>query len=207
MSWPVFYSPRGTFTECSVTFGMRKNNAFCKVHLVGCIQHDNDKLVVLELLSSAHEVQDQWWIPKIRRISDHAAFQVRPCVHLSFTNCKRLKNLKIKTYLAFSIVEVVRSVVRSLGKCANISYLILYFVFAQVPLHYTHVGWSKLYIDRLLAVMIGWRSCHNSCFKKPISIRNFDSPFEPMTYLLSQDSDGIHNKDDAKNNGNCFKIQ
>lgn len=131
-----------------------KNNTFCKVQLVGCIQHDKDKLVVIELLSLANEVQDQWWIPKGRRISDHAAFyrQVRPRVHLSFTNCKRLNNLKIKTYLAFSIVEVVRSVVRSLGKCANISYLILYFVFAQVPLHYTHVGWSnsttKRSIDR-----------------------------------------------------------
>lgn len=134
---------------------MGKNNTFCKVQLVGCIQHDKDKLAVIELLSLANEVQDQSWIPKGRRISDHAAFyrQVRPCVHLSFTNCKRLNNLKIKTYLAFSIVEVVRSVVRSLGKCANISYLILYFVF-EVPLHYTYVGWSnsttKRSIDRQL---------------------------------------------------------
>lgn len=99
--------------EVPVTFW--KNNAFYNVHLVGCIQHDKDKLVVLELLSAAREVQDLWWIPRGRQITDHAAFykqvRVRPCVHLSFTNCKRLNNLKIKTYLAFSIVEVV-----SLGK-------------------------------------------------------------------------------------------
>lgn len=64
-------------------YGVRFRNV-CKVNLVRCIKHDKDKLEVLKLLSLAHEVQDQSWIWKGPRVSDHAFYnckRVRPCVH------------------------------------------------------------------------------------------------------------------------------